>query len=696
MSKKKDRQRTETKKKNTTTSKSERKPELSKAKRHVFTVLTLLVPLAVLVIFELGLRAVGYGKNLRLAQRVEENGKAWWEINQDVGRRYFGLRPDFARQAEEGRIAYTKPANGYRVICLGESSMAGFPYNKNATMPGILRTYLQMLFPDREIEVVNLGIAAVNSFAVRDLMPEVIALDPDIVLIYAGHNEFYGALGVGSTFSLGSNRSLVNLYLRLLHYRTFNLLQGIIQKIVDRVKGRAAIDVTQSNPVMQQMARQQTIPYGSELFLKVGRIFEENLSDALEMAKATRVHVAVGNLVSNLKDHPPFISAPTNTLSRDERKNWREAHSVAMSLVKAEQYQAALEKFAIAARIDSVDAELAYYRAKCFFALEDTTAAARLFSRARDLDLLRFRAPDTFNVIIQRVSQKNDAPMVDVERAFRERCEGGIIGRELISEHLHPTVHGYMLMAKAFLEGLRDASLLPAPVDPHRLAALPEALAELKITILDEEIGRLRILNLTSAWPFEQPVNLTVPMDAQIEPLVSDVATQYINRQMSWPEAHLNFAQNLAKMKRHDAALAEYQTLVHEYPDEFSLYDSIGETLIFLQRYEQAMAAFSRSIQLNADSPLARAGIGKACMFLSRFQEAESAFVEAIKIDDETHGFSASYRSFIFYLLGGALTNLRRHAEAEQKFVEALRLDPGNTLAKDFLATLRAQLQKNK
>ncbi|MDZ7343422.1 MAG: hypothetical protein ONA90_02785, partial [candidate division KSB1 bacterium] len=267
-----------------------------------------------------------------------------------------------------------------------------------------------------------------------------------------------------------------------------------------------------------------------------------------------------------------------------------------------------------------------------------------------------------------------------------------VIGRELISEHLHPTVHGYVLMAKAFLQGLREADLLPAPMDSSRIAVLPEALADLKITILDEEIGRLRILNLTSAWPFAQPVNLSLAMDAQITPLVRDVASQYINRQISWPQAHLDFAQNLTKMRKHDAALAEYQALVHEYPNEFLFYDGMGETLISLQRYEEAMVAFSRSVQLNAESPFAPAGLGKACMFLSRFQEAESAFAEAIKNDNKAREFSAPYRSFIFYLWGGALTNLKRHAEAEQKFVEALRLDPGNTLAKDFLAKLRAQL----
>ena len=49
---------------------------------------------------------------------------------------------------------------------------------------------------------------------------EIIAIEPDAVLIYAGHNEYYGALGTASTESLGGSTILVRLYLGLRQYRT--------------------------------------------------------------------------------------------------------------------------------------------------------------------------------------------------------------------------------------------------------------------------------------------------------------------------------------------------------------------------------------------------------------------------------------------------------------------------------------------
>lgn len=664
---------------------------LSKSRRRIFTAVALLLPIVFLILFEAVLRMAGYGDDLHLARRIEAKGRIWWEINQNVGRRYFGLQPEFARQAEEARLAYAKPANSFRVICLGESSMAGFPYNKNAAMPGILRTYLQQLFPDREIEVVNLGIAAINSFAVRDLMRDVLALAPDVILIYAGHNEFYGALGAGSTFSLGGNRTLVNLYLRLLRYRTFYLLQQTVRQVAGSLQNRA-ISTTKS--VMETMARQQTIPYGSEVFKIASAAFAKNLDETLALARAARVPVLVGNLVSNLKDQPPFVSASSLNLRAEEEKDWRNIFAAGEQLLQAGQPQLALEKFLSAARIDSSPAQLSFNLAKCFLSAGDSGKAAPLFSRARDLDLLRFRAPDTFNVIIETVCKKNAVPMIDLERAFRARSRGGIIGNELIAEHLHPTAHGYALMAKVFLQGLQTANLLPASVDSARLANLPENLTALNITVLDEEIGRLRILSLTSEWPFQQAIHLPVAMDAQIAPLVQEIATRYLNREISWGQAHVALAEQLTKMKKYEAALAEYRALAQEYSDEHAVFENVGETLISLQRYVEALPAFTRALVLNPNSPLARAGVGKAFMFLARYPEAEAAFHEALKLDDAARQFSPPQRSFIFYLWGGALTNLHQYPEAEEKFIEALRIDPGNVLAQNFLSTLRAKIHK--
>ena len=74
--------------------------------------------------------------------------------------------------------------------------------------------------PDKTVEVINLGISAVNSYTLFDQVDEIIEQKPDAILIYAGHNEFYGALGVGSNENLGGFPAFVRFYLKLQRFAT--------------------------------------------------------------------------------------------------------------------------------------------------------------------------------------------------------------------------------------------------------------------------------------------------------------------------------------------------------------------------------------------------------------------------------------------------------------------------------------------
>ena len=123
----------------------------------------------------------------------------------------------------------TPRSNTFRVVCLGGSTTAGFPFEINATFPFQLQFRLRNALLDNWVEVINLGISAVNSYTVLDLMPEVLEIEPDLVLIYMGHNEYYGALGVGSTQSVSRNRHLVKAYLALRKLRFFQLMENRVK-----------------------------------------------------------------------------------------------------------------------------------------------------------------------------------------------------------------------------------------------------------------------------------------------------------------------------------------------------------------------------------------------------------------------------------------------------------------------------------
>ncbi len=51
------------------------------------------------------------------------------------------------------------------------------------------------------------------------------------MLIYSGHNEFYGSLGVGSTERISGNPGLVNMVISLRELRLVQLLTACYEKV---------------------------------------------------------------------------------------------------------------------------------------------------------------------------------------------------------------------------------------------------------------------------------------------------------------------------------------------------------------------------------------------------------------------------------------------------------------------------------
>src|SRR5205085_983134 len=75
--------------------------------------------------------------------------------------------------------------------------------------------------------------------------------------------------------------------------------------------------------------------------------------------------------------------------------------------------------------------------------------AESLFVRARDLDLVRFRAPSDFNAVVRDAARTSRAIYVPVAETFREAASEHIPGDAQFFEHVHPRPAGTVLIAHA-------------------------------------------------------------------------------------------------------------------------------------------------------------------------------------------------------------------------------------------------------
>ncbi|NJM17028.1 MAG: SGNH/GDSL hydrolase family protein [Bacteroidales bacterium] len=279
------------------------------ARKLLFTVIALLLPFLVLLVVEITLRAFGNKEDLSLF--VDFGNERFLRVNHLIDKRYFNRLQ--TRVASSGDLLLKqKPENGYRIFVMGGSTAAGFPYPKNLMFSTVLQERLQQQLPYKYIEIVNVAITATNSYTYVDIIDEMLRHQPDAILIYGGHNEFYGALGVCSTESLGQSRAMVNLALKLNRLHMVKGLRDLFAKA--RQKQVSTKELNQDESLMTKVIANNKVGYKGKLYTKALKQFEGNMDLVLKKAKSKKVSVILSELVSNVKDMPPFEGAENKAL----------------------------------------------------------------------------------------------------------------------------------------------------------------------------------------------------------------------------------------------------------------------------------------------------------------------------------------------------------------------------------------------
>ena len=653
----------------TRTASAPQTPPLSGRRRLVFTGLMLLIPVLFFALLEGGLRLAGYGNDYPLFEPLEEDAR-YLVRNAEVARRYFAQQASVP-VALHDVFAADKGDDEYRIFVQGGSTAAGFPFYHGGAFSRMLEHRLQRTFPDRTIEVVNTAMDAVNTYTLLDFADEIIAQQPDAVLIYAGHNEYYGALGVGSTESLGRFRGLVTTYLRLRRFRTVQLLRDAISGVTGRGDGGDGGD---TSTMMARMVGEQVIPYGSPVYDLGLRQFRSNLSDLLATYERAGIPVFIATLASNERDQQPFESvfAPGT-----DQAAWRRAYERGSDAFGRGDMSEARAAFAEGIRVDSLAADGFYAFARAAEAAGDTAAAHEAFVAARDRDALRFRAPEVFNAIIREVAADQGATVVEVEANLRRAAPGGTIGSEHMLEHLHPTVEGYFLIADAFYDALREAGA----IGEWRPVGESAARRDLLLTPADSLVGILRIRRMKSFWPFV-PQGRSVPrrdtltvrtgFDRIVEALYKD--------QVPWLEATGELATYYEQAGELEQAIRAREAVVAAYPMFAQPYLGLAGVYLRAGRLNEADRYFNEAAVREPRSAVPLTMLGAVAIQRGDLSQAIDYFERARVLEPGNVQ--------TLYNLSVAYAYAQRFAEARTTVEALLRVQPGHPQGRALLASL--------
>ena len=606
-----------------------------------FSVILILIPVLFFVLLELSLRIFNYGQDT--SQWVEvAPGKLM--LNPDIAYRYFHSTKGIP-SSNQNSFDAIKKSNAFRIFILGGSSAAGYPYTPNGDFGRYIQKKLELLYPDNYIEVVNVALTATNSYTMRDLIPGVLEMEPDLILIFAGHNEYYGALGVGSMESIGKSRTVVNLVLSLEKYKTVTLLRDILKWIAGIFSGGEDGNSTQRGTLMSRMAKDKLIALNSKTFNEGIVQFEQNLSDVIEMCKFKNIPVVLGTLTSNLKDQKPFTSVSYDNLPL---------------------------------------ADEIYSRATETLSAGNPDLALKQFLYAKDLDGLRFRAPEKINENIITLGKQFNCPVVDIYNSFNYISPDSIVGNNLITDHLHPTLAGYKIIGKLYLQTLEENHLLPDTGQTRMSESEIDSLVDASIGIskLDSVVAKFRILILKNDWPFSEKKSVQYMLKLfNVKNYIDSTALKVIDNTSSWEQAHRDVAAFYLNKKDYTNFTSEMSTLIAQYPFIKGYYSYTTKQLLNAKLFNEALPFLVKGYNTYPNAFYSK--------WIGIISLSQNKTDDAIYYLSKSLEYSGSDPQ-VLYNLSGAYSKKRNYREALQTINKCLQISPSYPQAEN----LRVQLER--
>lgn len=472
----------------------------SRKRRWLFRLGALGVGLGIVLLLEILLSAVGIGSRHRAPRR--DVRVADYYPYRDVsfpprdvdGRRLCGphagnVAPD-NMVMRPGLFPCDKPASAYRIFVLGGSSVQGWE------IPLHEQVFSEVMAADlaerkrTPIEVINGGVSTWNSFQLLPLVDEALSLGADLIVVYAGHNDygyfkaFDAYLEAGPTWVWLQSRSReLALYqaglllLARLRPGAFPTQVPTDREFDEQGWGRSedgtllARDGYREHHLLVQWEAPE-VPTGAAdqraLYRRlrneqelVDRRFRENIGQMAAKTHAAGARFAITEVVSNLYI-APRCWAHWDVLSEEELARVEELLPMLWdgSASPEERQKTADEGLRLVphhALVEYLAGELAYE-------MEDYARAIELFGGARDDMPVCFsrRAPSRHNRTVKDLAGALGVSFIPLEAAVAAAAETpGLPGSTLFRDNLHLTEAGHKVVGRVLVSALDAEGLLP-------------------------------------------------------------------------------------------------------------------------------------------------------------------------------------------------------------------------------------------
>lgn len=605
-------------------------------------VAAIVMPALLLLGVELALRIAGYGYPATAITTVKIEGTTYGCDNAQFSRRFFPRH--LAREAVPYVFPAAKPDDTCRIFILGASAAMGVP-EPMFSFGRMLNVMLTDRYPGVRFEVITTAMAAINSHAVLPIAKDAARYDPDLFVVYLGNNEVTGPYGAGTVFApLADNLTVIRAAIAFKATRLGQLMTNLLN-----ASGKDSAPKVWRG---LEMFRDQQIRADDAGLAVVYRHFQHNLEDIVRTGRRAGSAVVLCTVAANLKDNPPFASLHRPDLSEADRQQWDADYAQGIEREQAGQYAEAVEAYLAAAEIDDSYADLQFRLGRCCWAMEQYTEAADRYTRARELDTLRFRADSRINDIVHRVAQRKDSDvyLADTVNAVAQHSPAQVPGEEVFYEHVHLNFAGNYLVAQAILDQVEKA--LPERIQPRRandVAPLDEAecARRLAYTIWDRtKIADKVLNNFMRRPPFNNRLYhdaLITRLEAELASLKAQVTPPAIQQAAAVNRAaidnapndwmlHWKYGQLLSEaLQAYRPAAEQFRQVRDRLPHSWLGYESLATALYAMGDLNGAMAQYDKAIHIQPTLGRAYFYLGQGHQRQGDVEQAAKFYVEAMR-----------------------------------------------------------------
>lgn len=440
----------------------ERSPEVRR-KRWWFRAVAMLLPFLLLTLAELLFAWAGWGSPDISEDPFVEFAEIRPLFEQSLDGKSWHTAPGRRKYFKEDSFSATKPASEFRIFVFGGSTVQGNPFSIETSFPTYLQIALEKADPRHPWKVINCGGVSYASYRLVPVMQECLAYQPDLFIFCEGHNEFLEDV---SYVSIREMPEAVSTTFRLLNrFRTFRLLRAGFLNLTE-------LDASSNNSESPSAVRpvlttdvDTLLDHDGGLAVYhrddartasvVGR-FRYNLQRTADLCRQHHIPLLMILPPSNLSDCPPFKPEFSASLSESDCGHIVELLKQARQMAISRPTEA-IELAKQATRIDPRYALAWYELGHLQLAARDFNAAEQSFRRARDEDTCPLRMTTLLETAMQQVVDENRLPFLNAHELLRANTTNGIIGENVLVDHVHPSFRGHEDIAIAIADWMLSA-----------------------------------------------------------------------------------------------------------------------------------------------------------------------------------------------------------------------------------------------